>query len=146
MFAKPTHRARLGTFATTLMIVTVGAWTLPAPGEENRAQANGVHGDGATMTIDINVPLNKIQDGQFCQAYALVYNGTPPYEFTWSGQFDNSDGSYGPLGEDQIVSGYVSSGRSSTLTLHVEDAASQTDEVTVNLQIGDYPYNSSCEA
>jgi hypothetical protein len=103
-------------------------------------------GDRPAMTIDINVPLNQIQDGQFCQAYALVYNGTPPYTFTWGGQFTNGDASAGPQGANQIVSGFVDAGRGD-LTLHVTDSAMQEDFVTASLQIdASYSYNAACEA
>jgi hypothetical protein len=97
------------------------------------------------MWADINVPLNDIQDGQFCQAYALVYNGTPPYTFTWSGQFSNSDASTGPLGANQIVSGYVSASRGN-LYLTVTDA-NGSDAASATLQIhSSYDYNPDCEA
>jgi hypothetical protein len=102
----------------------------------------------AAMSVGINVPLNQIQDGQFCLAYALVYNGTPPYTFTWGGQFTNGDGSAGPKGPDQIVSGYVDAGRGELLTLHVQDSSvpPQEDSAMESLQIhSSYAYNAACE-
>jgi hypothetical protein len=101
----------------------------------------------AAMSVGINMPLNQIQDGQFCLAYALVYNGTPPYEFSWNGQFTNADASAGPLGFGQIVSGNVVDG-SNDLDLRVTDSSfpPQVALAMESMQIhASYPYNAACE-
>ena len=127
MFTDQSNRAKgLGVIGVAVMALVIGAWTLPL-GAENE----GANTDRA-MTADINWPAGDIPDGIFCVAYALAYNYTGDLDFTWSGQFDNSYGSYGPLGEDQIVSGITSDSRASSLTLRVIDSDSPPDTATAS--------------
>lgn len=142
MFAfRKTRTKYLTGIAVSCLVLAIALSHAPAVAGTSAAEHE------QTMTMDINVPLNEIKDGQFCQAYALVWNGTAPYTFTWSGQFDNSDGQYGPLGEDQIVNGYIDSGRGTALKLVVEDDSPtpQKDSTTVFLNIDD-EFNDDCEA
>lgn len=142
MFAYRNTRAKYLTgIAVSCLVLAVALSHAPAAAGTSAAEHE------QSMTVDINVPLNEIKDGQFCQAYALVWNGTSPYTFTWHGQFDNSDGQYGPLGEDQIVNGYIAGWRGDSLKLVVEDESDpvQKDSVTVFLNIGS-EFNDDCEA
>ena len=78
-----------------------------------------------------------------------MYNGTPPYTFTWDGQFTNADASAGPMGFGQIVSGNVVAGVYN-LDLLVEDSSTPSPQrrsrsVTLNIH-SSYDYNPACEA
>ncbi|MCA1792109.1 MAG: hypothetical protein LC667_20335 [Thioalkalivibrio sp.] len=89
-----------------------------------------------SMTVFANIPVNEIELGQFCQAYANVYDGTPPFTYQWSGQFS---------GNTQIVNGFISS--TDWLKLEVWDSSTPTAQYathTANLTIGD-DYNWECE-
>lgn len=156
MLPQESRRARVlyaaGAFVVALL---VGAWTLPLDGavEESgtlpmaslSTDSPAAVNDGA-FTVFANIPLNEIQDGQFCQAYANVYNGTPPYTFVWSGQFTNADAESGPLGQDQIVNGYINSFLGN-LTLEVWDSADNYDTHTAVLNIHwSYDFNGDCLA
>ena len=91
--------------------------------------------------------MNEIQDGQFCQAYAIASGGTPPYTFTWTGQFTDAHAQTGPLGENQIVNGFIDKNRGEDLWVEVKDAEDATEDDEVNLDIdSSYPYNPECEA
>ena len=70
-----------------------------------------------------------------------MWGGEEPYTFTWDGQFDNSDGSPGPKGPDQIVSGITDDNpptRPAYLTLQVTDGNNNTDDDEVNWSWGDF--------
>ena len=126
-----------------LCILAVGLWAVPAFGGASEAE------EAQTLTVSINVPVNEIQDGQFCQAYGIASGGTPPYTFTWDGQFTDADAQNGPLGVNQIVSGFVSQFGDLSLEVEVEDSSTPeplTGDDDVELTIGDYPYNPECEA
>jgi hypothetical protein len=140
--SRTAHAALITGFAVACLGLALAFPKTPVLGRALEA------GDRPAMTIDINVPGNEIQDGQFCQAYALVYNGTPPYTFTWDGQFTNADASAGPLGFGQIVSGNVVAGVYN-LDLLVEDSStpSQRRSRSVTLDIhSSHDYNPACEA
>lgn len=137
--------ARRDTRTKTLLTVTLGLslvmlslWAVPAFGGASDT------GEGQTMSIGINFPAGEIEDGQFCQGYAMVWGGTPPYTFEWSGQFTNADGQQGPLGPDQIVNGHTASWRGNELHLKVWDDADQMDSTSVSWAWGEF--NSVCEA
>lgn len=100
-----------------------------------------------TLSVFVSIPLSRIQEGQFCQAYALVSGGTGTYvDFEWTGQFSGS-GQPGPQGPGQIINGFVSSSPN-WLRVDVEDSNGNTGwGIAENLQIDpSYPYNSNCEA
>ena len=94
-----------------------------------------------------SVPLNEIQDGQYCLAHGLANGGTSPYDFQWSGQFSHS-GYQGPLGPNQLIDGNVSASGDQWLKVVVTDSSTpaQKDSAQVTLNIGAYDYNESCEA
>ena len=130
--------------ALGLVVLATGVWAAPAFGGASEAA------EDQTLSVSINVPLNEIQDGQFCQAYAVVQGGTAPYEFEWKGQFDNSDvDCCGPLGDDQIVNGFIDGvNRPDELEVVVNDTINDLEgEDDVNLNIDpNHPYNAECEA
>lgn len=122
--------------------LAIGLWAVPAIAGASDAD------DDRALSVSISVPLSEIQDGQFCQAYGLASGGIKPYKFTWSGQF-SGPGQHGPLGEGQIINGYVSEAGDKWLKVVVEDSSypyRQVGSDSVSLQIGDYDYNPSCEA
>ncbi|MDZ7780573.1 MAG: hypothetical protein U5R14_11680 [Gemmatimonadota bacterium] len=123
------------------LVLAIGLWTVPGIAGASSNAANN-----KALSVSINVPLSEIKDGQFCQAYAVVSGGTGPYVFTWDGQFDNSDGQFGPLGEDQIVNGYIDGSGDHYLDLTVQDTINnRSGDDLVFLNIGD-EFNDDCEA
>ena len=125
-----------------LVVLAAGVWAAPAFGGASDAA------EDQTLSVFVNIPLNEIQDGQFCQGYANVSGGTPPYEFEWSGQFTNADASPGPPGDEQIVSGFIDGvNRPDTLAVVVTDDNEGEADHTAVLNIdSSYPYNEECEA
>lgn len=105
-----------------------------------------VAADGqAPLSVFANIPLNGMQHGQFCQAYANVYGGSGTYtEFEWTGQFEGS-GQSGPQGPGQIINGYIDSTRDHWLRVWVKDSNGDTFSHTANLQITG-EFNEDCEA
>jgi hypothetical protein len=137
----------LGIAAGFGMALVGGAWTMAADADAGRPAAGGAV-DSQTLSVSVNVPLNEIQDGQWCQAYGLASGGTGPYSFSWSGEFSHS-GSTGPLGPGQIINGNMYAGDPDYLRVDVVDSSSPTPQTGWNqasLNIGDYEYNESCEA
>ena len=128
--------------ALGLVVLVAGVWAAPVFGGASEAA------EDRTLSVFVNIPLNEIQDGQFCQGYANVSGGSPPYEFEWSGQFTNADASPGPQGDDQIVSGFIDGvNRLDELTVVVTDSLDNTDHDTAPLNIDpNHPYNEECEA
>ena len=141
MFARRDLRVKsLMGVALGLVALAAGVWAAPAFGGASEAA------EDQTLSVFVNIPLNEIQDGQFCQGYANVSGGTPPYDFEWSGQFTNADASPGPQGNDQIVSGFVDEDRGD-LTVVVTDSDENDAHDTAHLNIDpNHPYNEGCEA
>ena len=147
------------------MVMLVGAWAFPSGAEEVTAgpvsscEAKDVPavslgwvGLGARDLdpVHANIPLDEIQDGQFCQAYAVMHVGSPPYYFEWQGQFDDSDAGPGPLGNKRIANGYIDSGRGTYLRVDAWTNSSKTvhlgfGEATLQID-AQYDYNPWCEA
>ena len=75
------------------------------------------------MSVDISFPV-VVQDGQYCVAYGIAWGGTAPYTFYWGGAFSNGDAEPGPLGPNQIASGYVSG--AGVLRRSVRDAGGES--------------------
>ena len=169
MFAFPNTRfeplnaraKRLGVAGALLVAVALlaGAWLLPVPAdavettEAGETASVSINLMAAGASVQANIPLGDIQDGQFCQAYGVVHGGgSPPYHFEWDGQFDNSDIDCGwcPLGPNQVVNGSISSARAHWLRVRVwEDDTKATflGEDTANLQIDwSNPVNPDCAA
>jgi hypothetical protein len=93
----------------------------------------------------VNIPLNEIQDNQFCQAYANIYGGSGTYvDFEWIGQFSGS-GQSGPQGPGQIINGYISSSRPDSLKVWVWDSNGDSATHTAHLNIGS-EFNDDCAA
>lgn len=57
-------------------------------------------------------------------AYGIAWGGTAPYTFSWGGALSDADAEPGPLGPNQIASGYVSA--PDGLDLMVTDAANES--------------------
>ncbi|MDZ7780570.1 MAG: hypothetical protein U5R14_11665 [Gemmatimonadota bacterium] len=131
------------------LVLAIGLWAIPGPGI---ADASGA-ADHQTLTTEdgvfevfANIPVDEIKTGQFCQGYANIYNGTPPYDITWSGQFTNADAGPGPLDDEQIVNGYVDES-AQYLTLEVIDSTPDTATHTAFLNIDDNnDFNDDCGA
>ena len=138
----------IGVAVTALVI---GAWILPSGAQMERVPVGPVHApaeivpdanaDGA-LSIDINFPA-VVQDGQYCVAYGIASGGTAPYEFSWGGELSDADAEDGPLGPNQIASGYVSA--PGELELWVTDADSESTSITLEY-IEQDEYNPDCEA
>ena len=137
----------IGVAVTALVI---GAWILPSRAQMERvpvgpvnAQAEIVpdaNADGV-LSVDINVPA-VVQDGQYCVAYGIASGGTAPYEFSWGGELSDADAEDGPLGPNQIASGYVSA--PGDLDLWVTDAHGKSGSTTTHY-IEQDEYNPDCE-
>lgn len=130
--------------------LAIGAWILPSAAQMERGRVGPIHtpaeiaSDGnadGILGVDISFPA-AVQDGQYCVAYGLAWGGTPPYEFYWSGAFSNGDAEPGPLGPNQIASGYVSAG--GTMRLSVRDANGVPGSVGLSFDAQD-EYNPECE-
>ena len=138
----------IGVVVTALVI---GAWILPSGAQMERVPgpihtqaeiAPDVDADRA-LSADISFP-GEVQEGQYCVAYGLAWGGTAPYDFSWGGQFSNGDAEPGPLGPNQIASGYVS-GNPRSLSLTVTDAKGRMASASVGWDWRD-EYNPACEA
>jgi hypothetical protein len=153
MNANPNTRTKHLSIAGVILIAiaaVAGAWVLlPAGAQAGQMPSVSIVRAGAVDDVHVNVPMNEIQDGQFCQAYAVVHIGTPPYQFTWSGQFNNSFGETGPLGENQIVNGNIDElARGELLKVVVRTSGGVylgEDEVQLNID-DEHEYNEACEA
>lgn len=140
---------RLSGAAVVLAVVALGPWT-----EGSASTPSGTDNDGKAMNADINIPLDGIQEGQYCQAYGLAYNYTGSLGdlvFDWGlsgGQLNNSHAWDGPLGERQIAGKnfYASGGQ--TLSLRVIDTFPDTAFASVsNLNISSgNEFNDECGA
>jgi hypothetical protein len=129
---RPTRARPLIGVALAFLLMAAGLWTVPAV-----AGAANPTNDGA-FYVSINVPLNEIEEGQYCVAYANVYNGTAPYTYAWSGSYF--------WGSTQVVDAYMW-GEDGYVELEVTDAASRFDEDLVWLNVNSSnDYNSDCEA
>ena len=138
----------IGVAVTALVI---GAWILPSGAQMERAPVGPVHTPAETapdanadggLSADISFPA-VVQDGQYCVAYGLAWGGKAPYEFSWGGEFSDADAEPGPLGPNQIASGYVSAG--GNLRLWVTDAGGESTSATLRYEEQD-EYNPDCEA
>ena len=138
----------IGVAVTALVI---GAWILPSGAQMERAPVGPVHtpaetapdanADGA-LDVEISFPA-VVQDGQYCVAYGIAWGGKAPYEFYWGGAFSNGDAEPGPLGPNQIASGYVSA--PGILYLTVIDAKDRSASYTLEFEDQD-EYNPDCDA
>ena len=138
----------IGVAVTALVI---GAWILPSRAQMERAPVGPVHTpaeiapdvNAAALGVDISFPA-VVQDGQYCVAYGIAWGGTPPYEFSWGGALSDADAEPGPLGANQIASGYVSA--PGTLRLWVTDADGEESASTSFGFEDQDEYNPDCEA
>ena len=55
-----------------LCILAVGLWAVPTFGGASEDE------EDESFSVFVNIPVNEIQDGQFCQGYVNVTGGTPP--------------------------------------------------------------------
>lgn len=140
--ARAKHLAIAGALLIAVALLA-GAWLFPPTADA---------GETPSVSVSVNVPLNDIQDGQFCQAYAVVHGGSPPYYFEWDGQFDNSDVDCGfcRLGPNQVVNGFIDRFQPNWLEVRVyADSTKENllDDDTAPLNIDpEHEYNEECEA
>ena len=139
-------------------LVAIGAWTSQTAdpqspprttNEQSPSVTIGVAADGrASDDVHVSIPLNSIQDGQFCLAYAVMHVGSPPFYFEWMGQFDDSYATSGPLGPKQIVRGNIDEGRGEYIRVDVWTNSSKTHHLgfaDAFLTIDpSYPFNDDC--
>ena len=138
----------IGVAVTALVI---GAWILPSGAQMERAPVGPVHTEAeiaadvnanGALGVDISFPA-VVQNGQYCVAYGIAWGGTPPYSFSWGGALSDADAYPGPLGANQIASGYVSA--PGGLSLTVTDAANKLASIGFYFLAQD-EYNPECEA
>lgn len=126
-----THAKALIGIASSVLLLAIGLWSAPGVADASDATEDG------TFTVSINVPLNAIEEGQYCVAYANVYNGTAPYEYEWSGTYF--------WGDTQVVDAYMW-GEDGYVQLEVTDHNQNfgSDLEWLNVKSTNN-YNSSCE-
>jgi hypothetical protein len=99
------------------------------------------------LGVFINVPLNDIQEGQYCVAYALASGGSGSLTFDWGGdggQFFNIHAWDGPQGTRQIAGTNVYSGAYASVRVTDAMADSAKDIAYLNVD-SSYDYNDDCE-
>jgi hypothetical protein len=99
------------------------------------------------LTVFINVPLNDIQEGQYCVAYGQASGGSGALTFDWGGQggqFFNIHAWDGPQGTRQIAGTNVYSG--AYASIRVIDQLPDTANDLVYLDVdSSYDENDDCE-
>ena len=142
----------LKVIAVAVTALVIGAWILPSGAQMERGPVGPVNAQaeiatdadsGGALEVAISFPA-EAKIGQYCVAYGIAWGGTAPYEFSWSGQFSNADAEDGPLGPNQIASGYLS--RYNRLDLTVEDADGRMAEAETFSWDWTDEYNPDCEA
>ena len=137
----------IGVAVTALVI---GAWILPSGAQMERAPVGPVQTDAEiapdvnadrALSVSISFPA-EVEEGQYCVAYGIASGGTAPYSFSWSGALSDADAEDGPLGPNQIASGYVSG--DNELYLDVVDAQGRTGDDSFSWDWSD-EYNPACE-
>ena len=140
----------LKVIGVAVMALVIGAWILPSGAQMERASVGSVHAQAeidpdidadGSLSVDISFPA-VVQDGQYCVAYGIAWGGTAPYTFSWGGALSDADAEPGPLGPNQIASGYVSA--PDGLDLWVTDAANNSASATLDYEEQD-EYNPDCE-
>ena len=139
---KRVHRVR-GAIGIGAMALLLGAWILPA----GTASGATAFSESEALSVSINVPLNEIEDGQYCVAYGQASGGSGSLTFDWGGQggqFFNTHASDGPQGTRQIAGTNVYSGAYASLRVIDQVPDTATDLVYLDVS-SSYDYNEDCE-